>query len=186
MPNLHQSTAASPGPRISIVAALSLNGVIGDSGRLPWHIPSDLRRLRALTWGHPIIMGRKTFESLGKPLPGRTNIVVTRQLGYQASKTIVTHSLDQAIAKAREIEDKEIFILGGAQIYALAMPLVDRLYLTIVQIETPGDAFFPPYEDFTAVLSKEHGQDNSYRFQFLTLERESYYSTQMPYKSLKI
>lgn len=122
---------------LSIIVAASRNGVIGAGGKLPWHLPADLKRFKQLTLGHPVIMGRKTFESLGKPLPGRTNIVVTRQEGFQACGAGVAHSLEQALRLCKN--EEEVFVIGGAQIYRQALPLADRIYLTRIDRDFEGD-----------------------------------------------
>jgi len=122
--------------------------------------------------GHPIIMGRKTHKSIGRPLPGRTNIVITRDSGYKAEECIVVHSLQEAIEKAQEVEKEEVFIFGGAQIYEQALPLADRLYLTLIDDEKPGDAYFPPYEHlFTKKLAEESGEHNGLKYKWVNLER---------------
>lgn len=128
---------------ISVIVAVARNGVIGDGNRLIWHIGEDLRRFKAITSGHPVVMGRKTFESLGRPLPNRTNVVITRQTGYRADGCIVAGSLDEAIALFDPAE--EIFVIGGAQVYAQAMPLADRFYLTLVDRDYEGDTRFPDW-----------------------------------------
>lgn len=120
---------------------MSSNRVIGDNGRVPWRIPADLRRFRALTTGHPVIMGRKTYESIGRPLPQRTNIVVTRQPAYRADGCLVAGSLKMAL-KLAEPGD-EVFICGGGEIYQQALPLAGKLYLTVLAQEFAGDTFFP-------------------------------------------
>ncbi|NKB55612.1 MAG: dihydrofolate reductase [Alphaproteobacteria bacterium] len=128
---------------------MARNRVIGRDGGLPWHIPADLRQFKALTMGKPMIMGRKTFASIGRPLPGRTNIVVTRSTGFRADGIVVAHDLEAACRTAQEIalEDgvDEIMVIGGAEIYALALPLTDRLYLTEVQSDVVGDVRFPAF-----------------------------------------
>jgi dihydrofolate reductase len=129
---------------IAIVAAVARNGAIGADGGLPWRLSSDLKRFRALTLGKPLIMGRKTFESVGRPLPGRRVIVVTRDPGWVRPDVEVAHGLDEALALARGVE--EIMIGGGAEIYALALPYVDRLYLTEVEAEPQGNVFFPRFD----------------------------------------
>jgi len=162
--------------RVSIVVAIGKNREIGNAGGLLWDIPEDLKRFKALTLGHPVIMGRKTFESivalLGKPLPGRTNLVITRDPSWHHKGAVVAQSLEDALEKARALDGVEIHIGGGAQLYEQALPFVDRLYLTLVDDEKPADTYFPPYEHlFTRKLSDElhtHG-DLSYRW--TTLER---------------
>ncbi|TSC68262.1 MAG: dihydrofolate reductase [Parcubacteria group bacterium Gr01-1014_56] len=163
-------------PRISIIVSIGKNGVIGRSDKLMWPIPEDLKRFKELTMGHPVIMGRKTFESiltsLGKPLPGRTTIVITRDKKYQPSGAVVTHSLEEALAKAREIESGEIFIGGGAQIYEQALPFVDKLYLTLIDDEKEGDAYFPEYKHlFTKKIKEEVHEHNGLKYRFVDLEK---------------
>ena len=127
--------------RISLIAAVSRNGVIGHKGSIPWRLPADLKRFKQLTMGHPIVMGRKTFESLGKPLPGWTNIIVTRQPDFKACGALVARSLEEALRLCEGAE--EVFVVGGASIYRQAIPLADRIYLTEIHQEFEGDTFFP-------------------------------------------
>jgi len=131
-------------PRVSLIAALAQNHVIGIENRLPWKLPEDLAHFKALTLGHPILMGRKTFESLGRPLPGRRNIVITRNVGYQPSGCEIATSIPAAIDLCEQAE--EVFFIGGAELYKQVLPLVDRLYLTEVQVEAQGDAYFPEFD----------------------------------------
>jgi dihydrofolate reductase len=135
---------------VSLIAAVAENGVIGADNDLPWHIPSDFAFFKRMTLGKPLIMGRKTFESIGRPLPGRTNIVVTRQHGYQPDGVIVIDDLDAALAHARSIAEAdgvdEIMIGGGGQIFQAALPLADRLYVTHVDAEPDGSTHFPRIE----------------------------------------
>ncbi|HET9041506.1 MAG TPA: dihydrofolate reductase [Burkholderiales bacterium] len=135
-------------PLISLVVAAAANGVIGRDNRMPWHLPEDLAHFKRLTLGHPVVMGRKTYESilaaLGKPLPGRTNIVLTRQAGFAAPGCIVAASLDAALAAVREAV--EIFVIGGAEIYRLALDRADRVYLSRIDADFEGDATFPPLD----------------------------------------
>lgn len=126
---------------LSLIAAMSENRVIGRGGKLPWCLPADLKRFKSLTIGHAMIMGRRTFESIGRPLPGRRSIILSRSEKYRPSGTSVVPSLQDALALVDS--EVEIFIIGGAQIYQLAMPLADRIYLTIVHAVLDGDAFFP-------------------------------------------
>jgi dihydrofolate reductase len=128
--------------RMSLIVAMSESGLIGTDKGLPWHLPADLKRFKTLTWGKPIIMGRRTHELIGRPLPGRLNIVVSRQPGYAAEGCEVVHSLDEALALASNTPD-EIMIVGGAQIYREALPLCQRVYLTVVEGQFEGDTFFP-------------------------------------------
>jgi len=130
--------------RVVIIAAVASNGVIGHRNRMPWHLPEDLRRFRQLTLGHAVIMGRRTFESIGGPLAGRENIVITRSPDWTRSDCHAAHSLEAAIAAVREPQDA--FVIGGAQIYALALPLASRLYMTEIERDFEGDAFFPEFD----------------------------------------
>lgn len=163
-------------PKISIVAAIGKNREIGKGDELLWHIPDDLRRFKQLTLGHPVIMGRKTFESivasLGKPLPGRTNIVVTRDTSWSYANANVAHSIEDAIKQAKKMDGEEIFIEGGADIWKQSLPLADKLYLTLIDDEQGGDAFFPPYEDLfpTKTLEEEH-QWNGLKYRWVDLEK---------------
>lgn len=132
---------------VAMIAAVAANGVIGDHGRLPWRLPSDFAFFKAQTMGKPLLMGRKTFESIGRPLPGRTNIVVTRQRGYQPEGVLVIDDLGAALAHARHIAglDRagEVMVAGGETIYRAVMPEADRLYITHVELTPEGDAYFP-------------------------------------------
>ncbi|MBB5019832.1 dihydrofolate reductase [Chitinivorax tropicus] len=130
---------------VSLIAAMARNRVIGIENRLPWHLPEDLQYFKRITMGKPVIMGRKTYESIGRPLPGRRNIVVTRSLEWAADGVHIAHSIDEALRLAGEIE--EIFVIGGAELYQQAMPFAQRLYLTEVDLTPPGDAHFPPLPD---------------------------------------
>jgi len=158
---------------LSIIAALSRNHVIGKDNQLPWRLPADLKHFKAVTLGKPVIMGRKTFESIGKPLPGRDNIVVTRDPQYRADGIAVTHSLDDALAQAHAAP--EIMLIGGAQLYTQALPRAQRLYLTLIHADFDGDAHFPDYEpsEWRETAREDHAPDekNPYRYSFLILER---------------
>lgn len=156
---------------ISIIAAIGSNRELGKNNKLLWHIPEDMKRFRELTNGHPIIMGRTTYESIGRPLPNRTNIIVTRDPDYKAEGCIVVHSLEEAITEAKKHEEEEIFVIGGGQIYSQAITMADKLYLTKVNGIFDADTFFPDYSDFTRVVSSEKKQDNTYTYEFLELER---------------
>jgi dihydrofolate reductase len=127
---------------ISIIAAMADNRVIGRGGAIPWDIPADRRRFRELTMGHPVIMGRKTFESIGRPLPGRTNIVLSRKPDFRAEGCIVANSLEDALRACCGAED--VFICGGEELYRQALPMADRIFLTVVHHPCSGDAYFPP------------------------------------------
>ena len=136
--------------KISLIAAIAENGVIGREGDMPWHIKSELQYFKKTTKGKPIVMGRKSFESLGSPLPGRANIVITRDSSYTKEGILVRHSLEDGLNLAREIAEKdgkdEIFIGGGAEIYSLTLPLADRLYLTEVHLKPAGETKFPSFD----------------------------------------
>ncbi|MBM3999152.1 MAG: dihydrofolate reductase [Planctomycetes bacterium] len=134
------------GPSIpirSIIVAVAANGVIGRDGALPWHVPADLKRFKRLTMGHHLIMGRKTLESIGRILPGRTTVVLTKNDDYQSPGAVVARSLQQAIDAAAEAGDDEVFIVGGGEIYRQALPLADRIYRTRVDATVAGDTTFP-------------------------------------------
>ena len=137
--------------RLSLIVAMAKNRTIGLDGAMPWHIPEDLKFFKRVTMGHPVIMGRKTYQSIGAALPGRTNIVVTRNKDFEAADADVVHDLSEAFIKAKATEElwrpdggrEEIFVIGGADIYGQALPEVQRIYMTEVHQELPGDAFFP-------------------------------------------
>jgi dihydrofolate reductase len=156
---------------ISIIAAIGKNRELGKDNRLLWHISEDLKRFKRITAGHPVIMGRKTFESLGKPLAGRINIIITRDESYTAKGSLVCHSLVEAVSKAKEIEREEIFIIGGGQIYNQAINIADKLYLTIVDGEYEADTFFPDYSSFKKVVYEEKRQSGGYMYRFIELTR---------------
>ena len=158
------------------MVAIGKNRELGLDGKLLWHIPEDLKRFKALTLDHPVIMGRKTFESIPpkfRPLPGRTNIVVTRDTGWEHEGVLVAHSLDEALRKARELDNEEVHIGGGQQLYEQVLPQVDRLYLTLIDDEKEADTYFPPYEkEFTKKLSEESREHNGLLYRWVTLERK--------------
>jgi len=158
-------------PRISIIAAIGQNNELGKQNELIWRIKEDLKRVKELTMGHPIIMGRKTFDSIGHPLPGRTNIVVTRS-NLNIEGCLVFDSLEKALEAARAIDSEEIFIFGGASIYTEALPFTDRLYLThIKKIDAEADVFFPDFSAFTTVVEEELHLDHEPPFTWRTLDR---------------
>src|SRR3990167_8748686 len=159
--------------RISLIAAASENNVIGDHGKIPWNIPEDMRHFRTLTTGKPVIMGRKTYESIGHPLPKRPNIVVTRQKGYMAGGCHVVASLDEALQIARLPDGQadcknaeEVFVIGGGEIYREALEQAERIYLTRVHATVPGDAYFPEFhpERWNAVSEERHEGNPAYTF----------------------
>ncbi len=158
-------------PRLSIIAAIGQNNELGKQNELIWRIREDLKRVKELTMGHPIIMGRKTFDSIGHPLQGRTNIVVTHS-NMCIPGCLVVDSLLKALEAARAIDGEEIFIFGGASIYAEALPHTDRLYLTqIEKTDSEADAFFPDVSAFTNVVAEEAHFDHEPPFTWRTLDR---------------
>lgn len=144
------------GPRISLIVAMSRNGVIGKDNRLPWHLPADLKRFKELTMGHTIVMGRKTWESIGRLLPGRRSVIVTRNAAVRVEGAVMADTIEAAIAAGES--DDEIFIIGGEQIFRLALPIADRIYLTTVQTDVEGDTFMPTIDPalWRAVRSESH------------------------------
>lgn len=156
---------------ISAIVAMSKNRVIGRQGALPWRLPEDLKRFKAITLGHPIVMGRKTFDSIGRVLPGRQNIVVSRQVGLKIEGADVVQTVDQALELARANE-QDVFIVGGGEIYSQTLPRVNRLYLTLVHQEISGDAYFPvlDWNEWEEVSREDRSDPIS--FSFLTLMRK--------------
>lgn len=172
-------------PRISLIAVMAENRVIGKAGKIPWHISEDLKRFKKLTEGHLVIMGRKTFESLlgyyqrsGRSLPKRINIIVTKDKKYvefisknHVTDAFVAHSMEEAINLAKKNEEEEIYISGGAQIYDQGIDYAEKLYLTIVKGNFEGDAYFPDYSQFKKVILKKESSEGNYKYTFLELER---------------
>ncbi len=160
---------------VSIIVATADNNVIGKDNQLIWHLPADLKHFKQLTMGHPILMGRKTYESIGKPLPGRTSIIITRQSDFEADGCIVVHSVQEAIERAKQI-DEEVYIIGGAEIYRQALPFTDNIALTKIHHNFNGDTFFPELseDDWEVTSKEEHEPDekNKYKYTFLTLKRK--------------
>ena len=157
--------------RIYLIAAVAKNGVIGAHGKLPWHLPEDLQHFKRLTLGHPVIMGRRTWESLGKPLPGRENIVVSRRSGFDAPGASVAATLEAAIALCSG--ESVAYVIGGAGIYAAALPLADGLVLTEIQQDYEGDTRFPDWDRkaWRASQKETHTAVNGVRFDFVLYER---------------
>ncbi len=158
-------------PLISIIAVIGKNRELGKDNKLLWHIPEDLKRFKQLTLGHPIIMGHTTYKSIGRPLPGRTNIVISRNHDLDLKNCLLAHSIEEAIAKAKNIDQEEIFIIGGGKIYTQTINLADRLYLTIVAATADADTFFPDYHQFTKIISCHSGQSGNLKYKYLILER---------------
>lgn len=159
-------------PRVSAIAAITeKDRGIGKNNDLLWKIPADLKHFKEITFAHPIILGRKNFESIGRALPGRMNIIVTRDTEYRQENCVIAHSIADAIARAKILDSEEIFIIGGGEIYTQALPFTDRLYLTLIHAEKPADVFFPEYTEFTKVVSEEKGEHEGISYTFLTLDR---------------
>ena len=159
---------------ISFVVAMDNNKVIGINNHLPWHIPADLKFFKKVTMGHPIVMGRKTYESIGKPLPGRENIIVTRNQNYSQEGCTVIHTIDELL-KLSEEKKEEICVIGGAEIFKATFPYADRLYITKINDEFEGDTFFPDFKEVDwKIISQEKGpkdEKNPYDYSFNIYER---------------
>ncbi|MEY3855490.1 MAG: Dihydrofolate reductase [Bacteroidota bacterium] len=160
---------------IKILVACDENRVIGKDNQLIWHLPADLKRFKSLTTGHVILMGRKTYESIGKPLPNRTTIVITRQVDFQAEGTITAHSVEEAILKAKSLTREDIFIVGGAEIYSLSLALADQLLVTQLHDIFEGDAFFPEISaDTWEIVDRERGvtdEKNPFQYSYITYQK---------------
>ncbi len=156
-------------PIISLVCAMANNRVIGKNNDMPWHMPADLKHFKETTMGKPIVMGRKTFESIGRPLPGRRNVVITRNPDYQPEGVDVVTSIDEAINLLADVE--EVMITGGGNIYQQTIDMADKLYLTFIDLDTDGDAFFPEFEhlNLSEESSEKHLADdkNAYNYRFV-------------------
>jgi len=161
---------------ISTIVAVAKNNVIGKDNDIPWYLPADLKYFKKITTGHHIVMGRKCYESIGRPLPKRTNIVVTRNPFFIASGCLITHNVAEAVQLAEANGEEEVFIIGGGQIYEIALPHVDRIYLTEVDLEVKGDIFFPSIDLNNWNLIKETknlaDEKNEYDYTFKVLERK--------------
>lgn len=159
--------------RISTIAAVGKNRELGKKNGLIWPIRDDLKRVKELTMGHPIIMGQKTYESIGKPLPGRTNIVLTQDESFAPEGCVMAYSIEDALEKARAADDVEVFIFGGGYVYAQTINMTDRLYLTYIHASDPeADTFFPEYDVFSHIIEKEEREQDGLRYDWLILERE--------------
>ncbi len=160
---------------ISAIVAISKNNVIGRDGHLPWHLSADLKRFKAITTGHSIVLGRKNYDDIGRPLPNRTNYVLTRQTSFLAPGCIVCSSLEMALAKAESAGETECFIIGGAAVYREAMPKVKKLYLTKVLSDVEGDVFFPEWGEGWRMVSEEKfpsDEKNDFETLFQVWERD--------------
>lgn len=162
-------------PIVSQIVAVGENREMGKDNDLPWGraLPTDMKRFRDKIRGHTIISGRRTFESMGaKPLPNRTNIIVTREEDYRPEGVIVVHSIEKAIDVARKTEKEEVFVIGGGQVFAAAMPYTDKIYLTLIHAKFPdADTFYPDYPDFKKEVYREKVSENGYDYEFIDLER---------------
>ena len=163
-----------PEKQLAIIVAMAQNRTIGINNTLPWRIPEDLKHFKALTMGHHMVMGRKTFDSIGKPLPGRTTVVVTRDCNLKIEGCIMAHSLNEAIVACAG--DEQIFVVGGAELYQQAMPLVDTLYITEIRQDVGGDAHFPDFnrDEWLEVSREIHHQETpqSLAYHFVTYQRK--------------
>jgi dihydrofolate reductase len=166
---------SAPEPFISLIVAMAQNGVIGRDNTLPWRLPEDLKRFKTFTLGKPLLMGRKTFESIGRPLPGRDNFVLTRDRSWSAAGVSVVHSVEEALASAAG--NQELVAIGGAEIYRLVLPFARRIYLTHVHADVPGDTYFPEFDatQWADVECRVHPADerHAYPVTFVTLERRN-------------
>lgn len=172
---MSKSTLTRTSIQLSAIVAMAENRTIGKQNRLPWHLPADLRHFKKLTTGHPILMGRKTYESIGKPLPNRTNIILTRNPTYLAPGCEIVTTLDEAMQTAKHHHATEVFVIGGAEIYRQLLPQINHLYLTIVHEQIAGDAFFPLLDStaWREVSRERHEADheNPHAYSFVELER---------------
>lgn len=161
---------------ISLVVAAATNNGIGKDGKMPWHLPNDLKHFKNITWGMPIIMGRKTFESLGKPLPGRKNIVITHNPDWKVEGVIAVQKIEDALFVAQATDAKEIMIIGGGEIYKLLFPKANRIYMTRVEAEPEADTYFPQIieKEWELISQKNHEADdkNAYNYSFQIWERK--------------
>ena len=159
--------------KISLIVAKSRNNVIGNNNQLPWHLPADLKHFKTITMGKPIIMGRKTFDSIGKPLPGRRNIIISRQQNLHIDGCEIFHSIDDALSAVKT--EKEVMIIGGANLFLQVLPIAERIYLTVIAADFEGDAFFPglDYAQWQLISEEKWLPDekNKYPYCFQTLDK---------------
>lgn len=158
-------------PKVSIIAAMDSVRGIGKGNKLMWHIKEDMKHFKEVTSGHVVIMGRKTYESIGRALSKRVNIIVTKNQDLKAEGCIIASSFEEALDIAKRQENEEIFIIGGGQIYEQAMPIADKLYLTIVEGNFGADTFFPKFDDFGSVIFEKSSSSEGSRYKFLEIER---------------
>lgn len=155
---------------ISLIVAHDNNRVIGLNNEMPWHLPGDLAYFKEKTMGKPIIMGRNTFESIGRPLPGRRNIIITRNKAYEAAGAEIVHSLEEALELTKDAEEQ--MVIGGEQIFKEALPLADRLYITKIDHSFEGDTFFPSYEGWVEKTTTENHEANGFTFRYTIYEKK--------------
>lgn len=157
--------------KLSLIVAIANNGVIGVDNTLPWHLPEDLKRFKALTMGHHIIMGRKTYDSLGRLLPGRKTVIVTRNEGYHVEGALIAHSLEQALALCKN--DDEVFLIGGAELYQAGLSFANKLYITEIDLAVAGDAYFPeiPSSQWQETAREAHVSEKGLNFSYVTYIR---------------
>lgn len=158
-------------PKISIICAIAKNRAIGKNNQLLWHIKKDFQFFKEKTLGHVLLMGQKTYESIGRPLPGRTTVVISNDTTFNPSGVYVCRSLEDGIAKAKELEKEEVFVCGGGSIYAQMIEKSDKLYLTVVKGVFEADVFFPEYVEFKNIISSQADSEGKYEFNFLELTR---------------
>ncbi|MDX9913449.1 MAG: dihydrofolate reductase [Candidatus Moranbacteria bacterium] len=158
-------------PTLSIICAIAQNRAIGKNNQLLWHIKKDFQFFKDKTLGHVLLMGQKTYESIGKPLPGRTTVVISNNPDFNPKDIVVSRSLEEGIEKAMELEKDEVFICGGGSIYAQTINLANKLYLTIVAGEFEADVFFPEYSSFKNIISVKEDSEGAYKFKFLELTK---------------
>jgi dihydrofolate reductase len=172
---IESSSSVEEKTLLSLLVAADERNLIGKDNRLPWYLPNDLKYFKNLTWGMPILMGRKTFESIGKPLPGRQSIVITRNQDWQQDGVEVVHSVEEAIGKAKEKDIKEVFVIGGAEIFTTSLQQADRIYLTRIHHTFEGDVYFPELSAEEWMLVKSHrspkDEKNPYDHTFQVWER---------------
>jgi dihydrofolate reductase len=158
-------------PLISIICSIACDRAIGKDNKLLWQIPEDLAHFKKITNGHVVLMGQKTYESIGKPLPGRTNVIISDDYNFNPEGVVITRSLEEGLEKSKALEKEEIFIIGGGSIYCQFLPQTDKLYLTIIEGQYEADTYFPDYSEFKNVVSEEKVTDGQYDFKFVELVR---------------
>ncbi len=158
---------------VSLIAAIAAHRVIGNRGALPWRLPDDMARFKRLTMGNPVVMGRGTWQSMGRALPGRHNVVLSRDPSLVIGGCTVVHSMEEAVSAVGPV--RELFVIGGAQVYALFLPSADRLYITWIDAEVPGDAFFPevPWEEWRIVAEETAKPGSAFPHRFTDYERRA-------------